>query len=165
MGLVFPVFRWGFISPVRPGSVQVGPGHRFYSFAPTKVRLVSAGLVGKEQFTKNGLGGLGKTIVWHFQGTNMLNQLTGSFIGYLKSFKSAETQGSSMGLECFGHFDVHLSQNGQAQRELGQCQTALVPTQAADDPAYSDGWAMTYQSARRHHKHVLVTDSALVCES
>ena len=57
MGLVFPVFRWGFISPVRPGSVQVGPGHRFYSFAPTKVRLVSAGLVGKEQFTKNGLGG------------------------------------------------------------------------------------------------------------
>ena len=55
MQRVTPVFRWGFIGPSRPGPVHVGAGYRFYQIVPTNVMLVSTGLVGLDDYTKDGV--------------------------------------------------------------------------------------------------------------
>src|SRR2546428_10801414 len=55
MQRVTPVFRWGFIGPGRPGPVHVGAGYRFYQIVPTSVMLVSTGLVGLDDYTKDGV--------------------------------------------------------------------------------------------------------------
>jgi len=47
-----PIFRWGTIGPSRPGAVQVGPGYRFYRLVPPEVMLVTTGLVGLNDYTK-----------------------------------------------------------------------------------------------------------------
>ena len=55
MQRALPIYRWGFIGPGRPGPVQVGPGYRFYRFVPTEVLLVTTGLVGMDDYTKEGV--------------------------------------------------------------------------------------------------------------
>jgi maleate cis-trans isomerase len=52
MQRVMPIFRWGSIGPSRGGAVQVGPGYRFYRIVPTNVILVTTGLVGLNDYTK-----------------------------------------------------------------------------------------------------------------
>jgi len=46
------IYRWGFIGPSRGGAVQVGPGYRFYQLVPPKVMMVTTGLVGLGDYTK-----------------------------------------------------------------------------------------------------------------
>ena len=48
-----PIYRWGFIGPSRGGAVQVGPGYRFYQLVPPKVMMVTTGLVGLGDYTKD----------------------------------------------------------------------------------------------------------------
>jgi maleate cis-trans isomerase len=55
MQRAMPIFRWGFIGPGRPGPVQVGPGYRFYRIVPTEVMMVSTGLVGMDDYTREGV--------------------------------------------------------------------------------------------------------------
>ena len=47
-----PVYRWGFIGPGRPGPVQVGPGYRFYQLVPPNVMMVTTGLTGLHDYTR-----------------------------------------------------------------------------------------------------------------
>jgi maleate cis-trans isomerase len=55
MQQALPIYRWGQIGPSRPGPVQVGPGYRFYRIVPTSVLLVATGLVGMDDYTKQGV--------------------------------------------------------------------------------------------------------------
>lgn len=56
MQQALPIFRWGFIGPSRSsGPVQVGTGYRFYRIVPTNVMLVHTGLVGLDDYTKDGV--------------------------------------------------------------------------------------------------------------
>ena len=50
-----PIFRWGFIGPSRAGAVQVGTSYRFYRIVPTNVMMLSTGLVGLGDYTKEGV--------------------------------------------------------------------------------------------------------------
>jgi len=52
MQRVLPIYRWGMIGPSRGGPVQVGPGYRFYRLVPPEVMIVSTGLVGLNDYTK-----------------------------------------------------------------------------------------------------------------
>lgn len=56
MERALPVFRWGFIGASRfSGAVQVGANYRFYRFVPTNVMVVTTGLVGMGDYTKEGV--------------------------------------------------------------------------------------------------------------
>ena len=56
MHRVTPIFRWGFIGANRPsGAVQVGANYRFYQIVPTNVLVVTTGLVGMGDYTKEGV--------------------------------------------------------------------------------------------------------------
>ena len=56
MQRALPVFRWGFIGPSRPkGAVQAGSGYRFHLIVPSNVMLVQTGLVGLDDYTKEGV--------------------------------------------------------------------------------------------------------------
>ena len=55
MERAMPIFRWGFIGPGRAGAVQVGPAYRFYRIVPTEVMMISTGLVGLGDYTKEGV--------------------------------------------------------------------------------------------------------------
>ena len=52
MQRAMPIYRWGFIGPSRGGAVQVGPGYRFYRLVPPEVMMVTTGLVGLGDYTK-----------------------------------------------------------------------------------------------------------------
>ena len=56
MQRVSPIFRWGFIGASRfAGAVQVGATYRFYQIVPTNVMMVSTGLVGMGDYTREGV--------------------------------------------------------------------------------------------------------------